>query len=320
MKNCEEMVNSLLERRERYELEKKRKKTAALRLTICLGGVCLLVCACFLTGQDKSIKGNRQGEDSTYEIPVLNFEASLPDSDSDSFGVDELEHIEVIIDENRIYTQLDESEYEKCGIGAVLSESDFGETLGIIEEIASWSETVPAPCSQESKLAGCEVYYYASAECEAAIIVKGNGCCSVFAFRGFKCEGYSIKETLTILGINSGDDISSISFDVRNIVGETVRKGVIDDVNEKNTIYSIFAQLKPYTTDNSIQGIPNWLLEATESYDYSTALFVKISIESNCRFSFVTEYQPYLGTGYIDLNEFLSSEQNEILMSLLLNG
>ncbi len=317
MKSCEEMVSNLLERRECYELEKKRKKTAMLRLTICLGGVCLIAFVCFLTGQDKALKENRQGENGKYGIPVSSFEASLPDSDTDSFGADELEHIEVIIDENRIYTQLDESEYEKCGIGTELSESDFGESLGIITEIASWSEAVGTPCSQEPGLANCEVYYYAPANCEAAIIVKGNGHCSVFVFRGFSCEGHSIKEALTILGINSGDDISSVSFNVRNIVGETVKNVVIDDADGKNSIYNIFTQLKPYTSDNSVQGTPGWLLAATESYDYSTALFVEISIENNCRFSFITEYQPYLGSGYIDLHEMLSSEQNDVLMNLI---
>ena len=47
MKNCDEMVNSLLERRERYIAEQKRKRKVIIRTVTTMSGVCLVVLLSF---------------------------------------------------------------------------------------------------------------------------------------------------------------------------------------------------------------------------------------------------------------------------------
>ena len=112
------------------------------------------------------------------------------DPDSDAYGDDELRHVDVILQGNRLYDQIPESEYASYGIDGTLQKSDFGESLGTITEIGPYSEAVlSTPCSQEPTLAGCEVFYYKPVGCEAMIIVRGNGHCSLFRFMCFTEEG-----------------------------------------------------------------------------------------------------------------------------------
>ncbi len=54
MKNCDEMLNSLLERRERYAAEKKRKRKLALRVAGSACCVCLTILLGFGIGQKKT--------------------------------------------------------------------------------------------------------------------------------------------------------------------------------------------------------------------------------------------------------------------------
>lgn len=55
MKNCDEMVNNLLERRDRYELEKKRKEKFLKRTVISVCCVCLVTLLGFSIWQDNGL-------------------------------------------------------------------------------------------------------------------------------------------------------------------------------------------------------------------------------------------------------------------------
>lgn len=59
MKNCDEMVNSLLERRDQYAIEQKKKKAKITRAGSLLCGVCLVVLVGFVADYSCKISNNK---------------------------------------------------------------------------------------------------------------------------------------------------------------------------------------------------------------------------------------------------------------------
>lgn len=328
MKNSNEMVNSLLQRREQYTRHNKRKKKI-----ISLSATCAF-CVCCL-----AVMGVNMTEDETIIVPsatitssttsaqkteISLFEASAPDPDTDSFGEDELVHVYVTLEGNKFYMQLEESDYSKYGIDKTLDETDFGEKIGTITEIDGQAKALPTPCSQEPTLAGCEVFYYTPVNSEAVIIVKGNGHCSLFLFSSFSEEGHSYKENYEIFGVTSLEDIERIDYSVRKPVGtliETVREGSVTNLTDLDTFMNITKKLTAYVHENAISGDPDWLITAREEY-YKSSKENQIIIEAKVvlknGLSIPFNYQPNLGTGYVWDHHFLSEEDNATMIELFL--
>lgn len=332
MKTYDEMVNSLFERRDEYVRQKKRKRKTLMSAGIsafCLCLVALVGIGIFnsndrpIASPDESYEQVSENESGTQEekIQLTLFEASAVDPESDSYGDDELQHVDVILNSNRLYAQIDESEYTKYGIKTALDKSDFGAEIGTITEIASYSdaleteysEILSTPCSQEPQLAGCDVYYYAPADCEAVIIVKGNDHCSVFMFCGFLEDGHNLAEEMAIFGINSTEDLKKITYKVENATGKTLSSGTVDDSENASKVFEILSSLKAYKVDDPRVGTPDWLNDAYDEYDFSNGIWVKMSLENKTGFAVEWEYMPYLGTGYVINHYFLSESENEIL-------
>lgn len=255
-------------------------------------------------------------------IKISPFISSPKDPDSDYFGEDELEHIDIILNGNRLYEQIPESEYKYYGIEKTLKKSDFGDFIGTIKEIGSYSDSaVSAPCSQEPTLNGCEVYFYKPVNCEAIIIVYGNDHCSLFHFSCFTKNGFSFADEYKVFNVSSSYDIERVDYTVRIPEGSLIVKtaeGNISADSEINSFFSITTKLKPYT-HNALSGSPEWLNEARTEYkqirnDKQITIDVTIMLRNGLTIDF--SYQPNLGTGYIDGHHFLSEADNAVMKQL----
>ncbi|MBR5513898.1 MAG: hypothetical protein IKV85_07945 [Ruminococcus sp.] len=245
------------------------------------------------------------------------------DHDSDAYGEDELHHVDVILQGNRLYDQIPESEYAFYGINGTLQESDFGESLGTITEIGPHSEDVlSTPCSQEPTLAGCEVFYYKPVNCEAMIIVRGNGHCSLFRFMWFTEEGFSYADEYNVFHVLSANDIERIDYEIRKSDGAliiTAYKGVIKETSSIQAFFDITTNLKPYVHESALSGDPDWMNEAREEYwqkndDHHVDIETTIVLKNGLTMALT--YQPNLGTGYISGHYFLSEADNEIMRKM----
>ena len=375
MKNSEEMIKSLFERREGYikEQKKKRKKmlVAVMSIAVCFTTIFVIGVPILLndggtdfvfvnkntitgikkendtsttnsentsntekkadtkvTDNGKSAYHN-ETESSTSDKKSLDtggmkislFERTLKSSDTDSFGEDELRHVDVILNGYKLYTQLEKSDYNKYRIEKYLKKTDFGKKLGVITEIGGWTEALTTPCSQEPALAGCEVYAYKPINSEAVIIVKGNGCCSLFYFLDFSEEGHSYNEVYDIFNASSAKDIERIDYSVRKPEGalvETVKKGDITDEADVENFIKITKGLIPYTSKNAISATPDWLNDAYEEYkkDSKRIVYIEASIVLKNGLQIPFEYEPYLGTGYVQGHYFLSKNDNSVLKKM----
>ena len=255
-------------------------------------------------------------------IKISPFISSPKDPDSDYFGEDELEHIDIILNGNRLYKQFSESEYKYYGIENTLKKSDFGEFIGTIKEIGSYSDSaVSAPCSQEPTLNGCEVYFYKPVNCEAIIIVYGNDHCSLFRFSCFTKNGFSFADEYKVFNVSSSDDIERVDYTVRIPEGSLIVKtaeGNISAETEINSFFSITKKLKSYT-HNTLTGSPEWLNDAREKHkqlNENKQIYIEASVILKNGLSMSLSYQPNLGTGYIPGHFFLSESDNATMKKL----
>ncbi len=255
-------------------------------------------------------------------IKISPFIASPKDPDSDYFGEDELEHTDIILNGNRLYEQIPESDYKYYGIENTLKKSDFGDFIGTIKETGSYSEAVSSsPCSQEPTLSGCEVYFFKPVNCEAIIIAYGNEHCSLFRFSSFTDSGFSFADEYRIFNVSSADDIKAINYTIRVPDGAVIinkAEGNISSASEINSFFSITTKLKPYT-HNALSGSPEWLNEARTEYkqlsnDKQITIDAAIMLRNGLTIDF--SYQPNLGTGYIDGHHFLSEADNAVMKQL----
>lgn len=255
-------------------------------------------------------------------IKISPFISSPKDPDSDYFGEDELEHIDIILNGNRLYKQFSESEYKYYGIENTLKKSDFGEFIGTIKEIGSYSDSaVSAPCSQEPTLNGYEVYFYKPVNCKAIIIVYGNDHCSLFRFSCFTKNGFSFADEYKVFNVSSSDDIERVAYTVRIPEGPLIVKtaeGNISAETEINSFFSITKKLKSYT-HNTLTGSPEWLNDAREKHkqlNEDKQIYIEASVILKNGLSMSISYQPNLGTGYIPGHFFLSESDNAIMKKL----
>lgn len=255
------------------------------------------------------------------KIEISLFEATEKASDTDSFGEDELRHIDVTLNGYKFYTQLKKSDYNKYGIKKYLKKSDFGKKLGVITEIDGQEKALKTPCSQEPALDGCEVYLYKPVNSEAVIIVKGNGHCSLFYFSSFLESGYRYNDNYKIFNVTSSEDIERIDFSVMKPDGTIiipVEKGSITDKNDINDFMNITKGLIPYTRESALSGDPEWLNNAHEEYNKNdeNRVWIGASVVLKNGLVIPFEYEPNLGTGFVPGHFFLSEKDNAVLMKM----
>ena len=277
------------------------------------------------SASESSVTENSTASDvPKQQIKLSAFASTITkDPDSDAYGEDELHHVDIILQGNRLYDQIPESDYASYGIDGTLQESDFGEMLGMITEIGPYTEDVlSTPCSQEPTLAGCEVFYYQPVNCEAMIIVRGNGHCSLFRFMWFTEEGFSYADEYKVFHVLSADDIERIDYEIRKPDGAlivTADEGSVTDISSIQTFFDITTNLKPYVQESALSGDPDWLNEARDEYRQSDAdhrVDVEASIVLKNGLTMNLTYQPNLGTGYISGHYFLSETDNAVMRAM----
>lgn len=318
MKNSEEMILDLLNRREEYIIKNSKLKK---RLVLCT-----FSCAVVLTSVLMFPKVIKEPENEvkpyienstnmTFGTEISLFVPQTKSPGTDSFSEDELAHIEVIIDGDKSYTQMKTDEYKKAGIPEILSDSDFGEKLGNITELYPESSPISTPCSEEPSLKDCEVFSYAPACNDAILIVSGNNKCSLFIFNCFYEEGHSMKEILDIFAVTSAEEVRSIDYSAitnEASLASSVFEGKIKNPNEISSILSILNSIEPFKRASSLSGDPDWLNSAREEYKNSgKIIMIEAQIVLSDGLSINFTYEPYLGSGYIDGHYFLSEEENK---------
>lgn len=326
MKNSNEMLDSLFERREQYNNEKKRRNKMVFRTGMSLCCVCVAVMVGVLLIKSNGAKpalADKNSSEITDDIKntaIVPFESTLNDPQSDAFGQDELHHIDVIIDNSRVYRQLSVDEYEGYGFNKQLSSDDFGEYLGTVVEISK-SEPSIAIAAKEPTLAGSRVYYYAKTA-KATIIVKNDINCGLFVF---DTPGICGEEIYEIFGATSADDISYLSYNIHGLLGieyKKVEEGIIKSERKIKTFYNITSKLIPYEVPSGISATPQWYNDAWEVYNKAPENFLREDITINIHFKNGTVlkdliYQPYLATGYVDGMELLTETQNQDLRNAI---
>lgn len=138
-------------------------------------------------------------------------------------------YVELYIDCERSYAQVPREEYALYGIDEEsLSKEDFGEKIGKIRIATGSSDPDVKIFSRDLALEDCKAYYYAPAQGEGLIIVKGNDCCSVFAFIGFIAGDHSLNDIFLVFDGNTAEDIESLSYSSSAATGETFYRNYID--------------------------------------------------------------------------------------------
>ena len=256
-----------------------------------------------------------------------NFKATV-DPYSDAYGEDELHLVSVIIS-GRYYYQLDTSEHPAHNISAVVSDSDFGEYVGRINELYEHDDpSIYTVSSKEPNLSGADVYYYAPSDSSAVIIVKKGEQCSIYVFNGMTTatdENSAFAETFKVYGAYSADDIESISFTITvpsGAVYEVAQAGTITDRNRIASIVDILYQLKAENTSDSASATPQWVVDAWEACRADPSAYTMEDITFDIVFKNGTVlkdiiYQPFIGNGYIAGMQELTPEQNITLKELL---
>ena len=246
----------------------------------------------------------------------------------DGFGEEELHHIDVRTSEG-FYEQLALDEYASNGISSTISKTDFGEYIGkIIEVDNSYDYNGNAAESQESTLAGADVYYYApKGNNKAFIIVKQNEQCSIFFANEINTsEGF--KNGFLFFNVHGAEDIQSVEYqkripdgDGRMILSE---QNVITDSTAVKDFYDLVCQLKPedYSGLPEFTATPLWYIEAWDKYKANPDDFVMedYSIIITLKDGTVLReilYQPFLANGYVQNMQELTPEQNSTLKNLL---
>lgn len=273
-----------------------------------------------LGDSDKSVSGfvntEQEGNTEFEQAPV---EATKK---SDGSGMKDAVDTVFVYIKNGIYRQLEEEEYELYGLKKSLYAEDLGKKVGEItrinkETIGKWYDS---PHSKEKKLGGCEVYRYKPTDCDALIIVKGEGICSAFIFTGFLSEGHGVDEIYAVFSAETSENIESISYDARSLDSKKLGSGVVADKEKIKDFFDISVSLVPFVIHDKHIGTPDWLNEARENYfdNADKVIFVSIKVNFTNGLFYEMSYQPNLGTGYFEGGyEFLSPEDNEKLKGIL---
>ena len=307
---------------DKYILEASPKKTVETKIIKILAfAACFLITfVCLFNlyqrNQDFNFKSNTTYNNSQINIVPFNPSPKDPDSDFIPEQKDPTLSIELIINGNRNYRQIDKEYYKQLGINSTINSNDFGKKIGTVSKIDSYQNVISTPCSTESNIINAEVYYYSPIGCEALIIVKNEKNCSIFAFQNFTDNEHNMSELYDIYGIKSSSDIKSIEYvSTGKTNNEILSIGAVTNAEDINTFYEITNSLIGFSTKNSHYGTPEWLNEARENYE--NKVYIDITIKFKNELSLDIQYQPNLGTGYISGYYFISKEENDILKSIL---
>lgn len=249
------------------------------------------------------------------------------DPDSDSYGEDEMRHIDVRTAEG-FYRQLGLDEYAPNGLAGIVSTADFGEYIGTIREVTDSDYHGNMVESQEPTLAGAEVYCYApKGRNKAFIIVKKGGQCSIFMADGINTsEGF--RKGLTFFNVQGAENIECVTYEkyIPDDEGQMLlsERNILTSDAAIGAFYALICQLQP--EDDSYlpayTATPQWLIDAWEDYkaapdapareDYDIVIQLKDGTVLRS-----ISYQPYLGNGYVEHMQELTPEQNRVLKNLL---
>lgn len=312
--NSKDLLNILGEIDDKYILDVEYKtilplkivKIVSLVASICLVSLVIL----FAIQNYPQVKENQPVINDNYEIDVSLFTPSAKDPDLD-FTKDPqyTPHIDVIINGNQIYTQISIDKLKELGFKPTLHSSDFGEYIGTVSITNSYKSPTQSPCSTDIVLANSNVYYYAPINCQSMIIVQSDTLCSVFAFDGFIDDGHNMSELYSIFGVKTSKDIESIEFFIKeNSKQDFINHSTLTSEKDIKTFFLITNSLIGYKNENPHLGTPDWLDDALRNYD--ERLYIDITVKLYNGLSFEIQYQPNLGTGYIDGYFFLTKEQN----------
>lgn len=243
------------------------------------------------------------------------FEKTLSSPDLDDYGEDGLQYVDLIID-GIIYHQIDTDSYNKYGLKTELSENDFGEYIGIVQELTeenNYNNSLFKVSSHENSLDKAKAYYYVPTNCKAAVIVEKAENCSIFIADDFTddtTENY-YEKLFELFGIKNSSDIKSISCEIW--------KGNYDETNTAILEHSTI------TVPQEIESIYNILIsnKKAESQEISITKIYNISMRFNLENGLTVgndnynfTYMPYNSTGYIDIKGVITAEQNEILKQI----
>ena len=253
------------------------------------------------------------------------FSATI-DPNADSFGVDELHHVDIHTADG-FYHQVGLEEYPANGISLTVSLSDFGGYIGKIVEVDNSDYHGNGAESQEPTLAGADAYYYAPAgKNKAYIIVKQGNQCSVFVADNINVSS-GFKNGFSFFDVQSAADIQRVDYQIKvpqNGRMVTSVENTITDAATIQKLYDLLCGLTPedYSKLPAHIGTPQWLVDAWEAYrnsanppvqeDYS----IQITLKDGTTLQQIL-FQPFIGNGYVDCMEELTVEQCEALKNIL---
>ncbi len=250
---------------------------------------------------------------------IILFESTVEKGpETDAYHEDELHHVEIYLNGENLYVQATEENFSELSISGELSSSDFGESLGVVSELMVYDTPLLTPCSQEPTLAGCEVYRYAPAGCEAVIIVKGNDKCSLFVSAN-QLSGDNYEKLYKMFGIECADDIVRIDYEIlkpsaQGSMIETTNQGTIDNKMDIDYFYDVTRNLRAIVRESNLSGDPQWLTDArAEYFSLPDRYEVGGKVVSRCGLTLEFSYYPQLGDGYFTESHFVTKEQNSVL-------
>lgn len=245
-----------------------------------------------------------QADNSSSEQSSLNTGAAAQTSSSPAPQTsptrgENYNYVNITLSNNGYYDYVTESKLKKLGIAAI-TQDDLGEKIG---------EVTADNCDDE-RLIGCEIYRHKPTNCDAFIVVKKGEQLLPFQFLTFN-EPYlhDFKELFSFYNVTSYKDITHISTEI--IKKEDTK--AITNPKDIARVFDILMSIKAQKEDN-----PDWLKAEREKYagTSKTVLLVRLHFKNGLSYRFA--YEPYLGEGYINHHEFLTKEQNDTLISILL--
>lgn len=208
-------------------------------------------------------------------------------------------YVNIMLSNNGRYRYVTKDKLKELGIAAI-TQNDLGEKIGEISR---------DNCSDD-RLIGCEFYRHKPTNCDAFIIVKKGEKLLPFQFSNF-IEPYlhDFKELFSFYNVASYKDITHISTEIIKKEGTKA----ITNPQDIKEVYNILISPK-----NNKELSDNRLKEAREKYINSpkTVLLATLHFKNGLSYRFA--YEPYLVDGYIKLKGYLTKEQNDTLLSILL--
>ncbi len=208
-------------------------------------------------------------------------------------------YVNITLSNNGYYDYVSESKLKEFGIDTI-TQNDLGEKIG----------KVTADNCDDERLIGCEIYRHKPTNCDAFIVVKKGEKLLPFQFFAL-IEPYKhdFKEILSIYNVGSYEDITHIT---KELIKSKNTK-TITNPQDISSIYDILMSIKSYNDPS-----PEWLKAEREKNAGNSKTVFLVSLHFKNGLSYRFAYEPYLGEGYINYHEFLTKEQKDTLLSILL--